>query len=337
MPDERPIWGIHMARYHGSRPIADRYIAIGWAKMGDLQKIAPTREAFKQVVADTYPEMKAGAIPIAAGTLFKFATEMTIGDLVIYPSKDDRIINVGKITSSYKYEPAKDGTCPHRHEVKWIKHLPRANFTQNALHEIGSAVTLFQVKNFADEFVAASEGKPINAAEVDSELVDETSANTEDLTVDFIIKRLKSGLTPYQFEFFIAHLLERMGYHARVTQQTGDGGVDIIAHKDELGFDEPIIKVQCKQTLGAIGQPDVAQLYGHVGSREKGLFVTLGDYTSQAKQFERGKDNLRLIDGETLAELIFSHYEQFEPRYQMLLPLKKMYVPGATISNEFEG
>ena len=83
-----------------------------------------------------------------------------------------------------------------------------------------------------------------------------------------------------------------MGYHARVTQKSADGGVDIIAHKDELGFEEPIIKVQCKQTLSVVGQPAVAQLYGHVGNREKGLFVTLGDYTSQARQFDANQPHL---------------------------------------------
>jgi restriction system protein len=103
----------------------------------------------------------------------------------------------------------------------------------------------------------------------------------------------------------------------------------VIAHKDELGFEPPIIKVQCKQTLGSTGQPDVAQLYGHVGPGEHGLFVTLGAYTSQARQFERGKHNLRLIDGVELIELIFNHYDRFDPRYQMLLPLKKGFIPGS--------
>jgi len=119
-----------------------------------------------------------------------------------------------------------------------------------------------------------------------------------------------------------------MGYHARVTPPSGDGGVDIIAHKDELGFEPPIIKVQCKQVLSNIGQPEIAQLYGHVESREHGLFVSLGNYTPQARQFERGKHNLRLITGPELVELIFNHYEQFEPRYQSLLPMKRVYIPG---------
>jgi restriction system protein len=271
MAEDRPIWGIHMEMHHGMRPITESFIAIGWAAMGDLSKLSPNRESFKKAVAAAYPQAKLGAIPVVAGTLFKFANEMNKGDLVIYPSKPDRMVNLGTIQSDYRFDSSGDADFPNRRIVRWLRHIARAEFSQTALHEIGSAVTLFQVKNNADEFVAAFEGKPLESADVDAETAATASESTEEITTDFVIKRLKSGLDPYQFETFIAHLLERMGYHARVTQKSGDGGIDIIAHKDELGFEPPIIKVQCKQTLANIGQPEVAQLHGHVEGREHGL------------------------------------------------------------------
>lgn len=120
-----------------------------------------------------------------------------------------------------------------------------------------------------------------------------------------------------------------MDYHARVTRASGDGGVDVIAHRDVLGFEPPIIKVQCKQVVATIGRPEVQQLHGAVEAGEHGLFVTLGGFSNDARTFERTKPNLRLIDGPTLIELIYAHYDRFEPRYQMLLPLKRTYVPGA--------
>ena len=124
-----------------------------------------------------------------------------------------------------------------------------------------------------------------------------------------------------------------MGYHSRVTQASGDGGIDIIAHRDELGFEPPIIKVQCKQILTTIGRPEVQQLHGAIENGEHGLFVTLGSFSPDARTFERTKPNMRLIDGPTLIELIYSHYHQFEPRYQMLLPLKRTYIPGPAVSD----
>jgi restriction system protein len=57
------------------------------------------------------------------------------------------------------------------------------------------------------------------------------------------------------------------------------------------------------------------------------LLVILGTFTAQARNFERSKSNLRLIDGEELVKLILQHYEQFDSRYKGLFPLKQVYVP----------
>src|SRR5262249_52623709 len=38
---------------------------------------------------------KAGAVPVKAGVLYRFAIEMAIGDVVIYPSKFDKTVNIG--------------------------------------------------------------------------------------------------------------------------------------------------------------------------------------------------------------------------------------------------
>jgi restriction system protein len=71
----------------------------------------------------------------------------------------------------------------------------------------------------------------------------------------------------------------------------------------------------------------VSALYGKVSDKEFGLVVTLGVYTSQAKNFARSKANLRLIDGSELVDLILEHYEKFDSRYKGLVPLKRIYVP----------
>ena len=328
MGEDRPIWGIHMGLEHGDRPIVDSYIAIGWDAVGNLGQLSATRDAYKNAVAKAYPMSKPGAVPVFAGTLFKFANDMKIGDLVIYPSKPDRMVNIGKISGNYTFSLMPDAKSPNRRSVVWIKQLPRAHFSQSALNEIGSAVTLFQVTTNADEFLAAIKGEEFEITAKDETTVEAASENTAETTKDFVIKRLKGSLDPYKFERFVAYLLEQMGYHTRVTQKSNDGGIDVIASRDELGFEPPIIKVQCKQTLGNTGQPDVAQLYGHIESREYGLFVSLGDYTAQARNFERSKHNLRLISGSDLVDLIFVYYKQFNPDYQKVLPLRQIYVPA---------
>lgn len=254
---ERTIWGIHMRRDHGLAPIEQGYIAIGWREMGDLSLIMPTREGFKTAYEGAYPDAGPGKVRTSAGVPFRFLSEMKPGDLVIFPSKPDRMVNIGIIDGPYVYQAQAPFDCPHRRAVKWLKHIPRADFTQGALNEIGSALTLFKVATNADEFLAALEGQAYEPDDIDEVSAERVTEQVEESTEDFIIKRLKTSQSPYQFEHFIAHLLKCMGYHSRVTQASADGGVDIIAHRDELGFEPPIIKVQCKQILSTIGRPDV--------------------------------------------------------------------------------
>jgi restriction system protein len=47
-----------------------------------------------------------------------------------------------------------------------------------------------------------------------------------------------------------------------LTEVTGDGGVDVTAHTDELAFLPPNIKIQCKRQTTPIGEPQVGQLLG---------------------------------------------------------------------------
>lgn len=72
----------------------------------------------------------------------------------------------------------------------------------------------------------------------------------------------------------------------------------------------------------------MTQLLGNIEAGEHGLFVTLGSFSKDARELDRSKPNLRLVDGEQLVDLIFRHYESLEPRYQALLPLKRIYVPA---------
>jgi len=328
------VWGIHMGAHVGSTPVDDNYVGIGWHKFGDLSKLKANRAAFKSQLLKTYPAVKVGAIPVKAGVLFRFAHKVKIGDIVVYPSKTDRMVNIGEIMSDYQYIENEPDEYPHHRTVKWIISVPRDEFTQAALHEIGSAITLFEVKRYSNEFllkanlIEAEVSHTANSENEDDETVtDEVSKQAEVTTHDFIIRAIKNKLDPYEFEHFVAHILECMGYSARVTEKSSDGGVDVIAHKDELGFEPPIIKVQCKQITSKSSEPEANQLLGTLGEGEYALFVNLGSYSKPARTLERNRAKLRLIDGEQLVEIILEHYTKLNPRYRTLIPLKQIYVP----------
>ena len=330
------IWGIHGGKTGDADSLflSKCFIGIGWNKVGDLSQLSANREAFKTAVAKAYPNKKPGAIPNNAGQLFRFSHEIQIGDIIAYPSKRDRQIHLGKIVGDYQHNPAIEPGYPHMRKVQWTITVPRTFFTQGALYEIGSAMSLFQLKNYADEFIAAFEGKTYEPPVDEDETVADVAEDIEETTRDFILKTLAKELKGHPFAHFVWHLLNSMGYRTRVSPEGPDGGIDIVAHRDELGFEPPIIKVQVKSTEGKTGDPDVSALYGKVEANEHGLLVTLGSFTPQAKNFGRTKSNLRLIDGEELVQLILNHYEQFDSKYKGILPLKKVYVPESKYAGD---
>lgn len=330
------IWGIHAGRTGDAHELFLKkdVVALGWHEVGDLSKIGKDRDAFKAAVAKIFPDKKPMAVANNAGQLYRFLHEMQIGDIVVYPSKSDRQIHIGRVEGGYRYEPARAETYPNVRSVKWLKTVPRTQFTQGALYEIGSAMSLFQIKNYADEFRVALEGKVAPVPVSKDETIGLVAADIEETTRDFILKTLSQELKGHPFAYFVAHLLNTMNYRTRVSPEGPDGGIDIIAHRDELGFEPPIIKVQVKSIDGKSGDPDVSALYGKIGNNEYGLFVTIGEFTQQAKTFAKSKTNLRLIEGKELVDLIFAHYEQFDSRYKSILPLKRVYVPEAHVDEE---
>jgi restriction system protein len=326
---ESTTWGIHGGRAGEADGIFLRkeQLALGWQEMPDLISLGASRDTLKQKLEEALPGRKPGYYPVAAGQLFRFVHEMQVGDLVIYPSKRDKRVHVGEVTGAYLYVTKAADGYPHRRPVKWLSDFPRTKFTQGALYEIGSAMTLFQVRNYADEFAAALTGHLPDVSGAEDETVPYVAEEIEQNTRDFVLKVLAQELKGHALSEFVAHLLGTMGYRTRVSPPGPDGGVDILAHRDELGFEPPIIKVQVKSTEGNVGDPVVSQLIGKVELGEYGMLVTLGGFTSQALSTARNKSNLRLIDGDELVSLVLQHYEQFGPKYKGMMPLKRVYVP----------
>lgn len=137
--EEVRVWGIHMRA--DALFLQDSVIAIGWREMGDLRNVGGDRGAFKERYAEAYPNAKRNNVSVSAGILFRFAREAQVGDYVVFPSKNDRKINIGVIEGDYTYEPSAPEYV-HRRKVRWLKHLPRTSFSQGALHESGSAMSL---------------------------------------------------------------------------------------------------------------------------------------------------------------------------------------------------
>lgn len=112
-------------------------------------------------------------------------------------------------------------------------------------------------------------------------------------------------LSPPQFEQFVADLYTRMGYKTRVTQQSRDQGIDVIAQQATAMGMETVI-IQCKHyPSGTVGEPDVRNLLGawqEYRQAQRAVLVTSGRFSAGAIALA-GKHQIKLIDQQELLQL----------------------------------
>ncbi|AGP30404.1 restriction endonuclease [Corynebacterium terpenotabidum] len=335
------IWGIHNDTL--THELVDQgFVSIGWDGLGDLTQIRRGREGLKKALTPLEPNAKVQSIAGQAGVLFRFAHEIQVGDIVVAPYKPDSTINIGIVDSDY-YFAAGAPTHRHRRRVRWVKiGLPRAVFPQSALYELGSALTLFKVTRHTTEVRTAMAADTDDADAIadtmdtlaataahdldDQEAEQPRASRIERHTRDFILDVLSNRISPRNFEELSADLLRVIGYQARVTQYSQDGGVDVIAHKDPLGIEPPLIKAQCKQKVSTVGSPEVNQLVGTQGPGELCLFFTLGGYSKDAQAIERQRTGIRLLSGEDIVSLVIDHYDRLPEHWRRIIPLTPVLV-----------
>ncbi|MGI6218139.1 MAG: restriction endonuclease [Coriobacteriales bacterium] len=319
---ETRVWGIHSM--NAPMFLEGNLIAIGWSQVGDLSKVGNTRDDFKAAVAKAYPDFKKGAIRASAGMLYRFFKEVQIGDYVVFPSKPDRMINLGVVESDYFYDQSTPEYVQQR-KVKWLKHLPRTDFSQGALYEVGSAMSFFSIKNYSEEYLSALDrGFKKSAQHAEDDTVGATADEIVESTKDFILKELSRQLKGYDLEEFVADLLNAMGYRTTLSPHGGDSGIDITAYKDEL---PPRILVQVKSGSGDVKETTIQSLKGAMREGDYGLFVTLSSYTKNARKYLDNTPIIRGINGAELADLITKYYGQLSEKYRRMIPLKLVYIP----------
>lgn len=339
------VWGVHNDTLT-TELVHDSFISVGWDRLSALSAIPNGREGLKSALSALEPDSKPRSIAGQAGVLIRFRDEIQIGDVIVAPYKPDSTINIGVVTGGYFFDESAP-THRHRRRVQWRRTaLPRTIFTQSALYEIGSVLTVFRIRNHEGEFPAALQSTAGSVDEV-AEAVDQVAEANDDTesddeprasrierhTRDFVLESLHSKLTHQEFEEFTADLLRALGYQARLTQYSQDGGVDVLAHRDALGVEPPQIKVQCKHRTGSIGAPEVQQLIGTQGQGEMSLFVTLGTYTRDALAIERQRPGLRLLTGEDVVTFILENYAKLSERWRAVIPLTSVLVVADNASN----
>ena len=318
------MWGIHTQ--DDALFTKENVIAIGWKEMGDLSLIAPDTESYKEKYSKVYPDAKKQSVAVSANMPFRFVCEAQIGDYIVYSSKPKREVNIGIIEGNYFYNKSEQEYV-HRRKVKWLKNVPRTAFSQGALSELGSFLTFFSIKNYSDEFLFALDKnfKPKEVVADEDDIIAITEEDTIEKTKDHILKELSRIFKGYDFEGFVADLLQAMGYRTPgKSPRGGDHGIDIIAYKDEL---PPRILVQVKSQDSNIKEEALASLKGAMREGDYGLFITISDFTKNASDYLDHNPIIRGINGEQLADLVMEYYDKLSEKHKRMIPLKLVYIP----------
>lgn len=114
-------------------------------------------------------------------------------------------------------------------------------------------------------------------------------------------------MDPRAFEELIGRLLEAVGFDdVEVTNYAGDAGIDVRGTLSVGGVTNVRTAIQVKRTAQSIGAPLVQQLRGSLSTHERGLIITVGRFTAQAKAEAVLPDRppISLVDGTALIELL---------------------------------
>jgi restriction system protein len=300
-----------------------KYIAIGWSELGNLSWLAQAAEKSTELrsrlsadYAKAYPDETALQVGIGSGQVWRFVQEISVGDIVAVPNRPSEQVLWGQVIGEYEYRKDWKDNCPypHRRPVKWTEETPYDKLPPKLKNSISTPMTVFSQSPHVESIQLL--------------LRPEREQVTGDKLVEAIIEKLRS-LSPWEFEDFVAHLMQLAGFDVEVTPRSGDRGVDIVASVATEGLANITLAVQVKRRKGSVGIGEVLKTRGTLGPDEHGAIVTSSSFTKQAieEAQKEGMKPVTLVDGEAVVELVLKYYGQLDKQYRESIPLVERDIP----------
>jgi hypothetical protein len=138
------------------------------------------------------------------------------------------------------------------------------------------------------------------------------------------LRSLLADLHPQLFESLIGELLVALGFEdVEVTRYSKDGGIDLRATLAVGGVTDVKTAIQVKRWSRNVAPRTVRELRGGLGPHERGLIVTLSDFSreAQVEALASDKSPISLINGHRLIELLIENDIGITRRRLMILEL----------------
>lgn len=336
---------------HESKFLNERRIYCTWGGLSrDLSKFSDRRAIF-DLLGELNPKAGIGKRRQHTGQIWTFSHRMGKGDWVAMPSKR-KTIHIGEITGDYTFDPKAENPYYHYREVRWLEQdIPRTNFDQDLLYSLGAFTTFCQIKrNDAEKRVramakngwTATAAKPepsVSSSEDDDDAESAEELDLELIARDQIARHIYAKFAGQNMEDLVEAILKAQGFTTYHTDKGADGGIDILAAPDTLGFGHPRICVQVKSQTSPLERPVLDQLVGtmqHVGA-DQGLLVCWGGFKPTIiREVPRLFFKVRIWDQNTLIDQFLSVYDKLDEDLRAEIPLKRVWAVAAQDGSDNE-
>jgi restriction system protein len=261
------------------------------------------------------------------------------GDIVVSPLKTLSKIGIGEVTGPYKQLENGHPARP----VKWLTtDVPRDAFKQDLLYSFGAIITVCEVqrndtlkrvlavaKGGKDPGDGATPDLPSKTASGEASAGDEIdqAIKLEQIAHDQIERRISSIFTGHEFTNLIGAILTAQGYETNVSPGP-DSGIDIVAGRGPLGFEEPRLVVEVKSGDINVDHPTLQSLIGCVQDThaDHGLLVSWSGF----KPTVRKRTNelffrVRLWGRNEIISALLSVYDKLPEEIRAELPLHRTW------------
>ena len=303
-------------------------------------------EALRNHIQDTQFPDSINRAAAYASQLWRFAHEFKIGEMIVLPRRQPKVIAVGKIVGDYVYEPSDyKAPLPHTRKVEWhVQDIPRANFDQDLNSSFNSRLTISQVgRNNAEARIkqtlsayldeeSSAEAIPPSPEPTDDDKYDEIAlAGLEEpgLIDPRIIERIRQKFQRHELERLVESILKAEGYTTMRTAPGPDGGADILAGSGKMGLDSPKLCVQVKSGASPVGISDYNRLQGNVHGfgADYGLLVSSRGFTQALlRENRRHFFEIRLWGPDELVEKVLDTYDNLPLDIRTDIPLQSIRV-----------
>lgn len=310
---------------------------IGWDELPSLEPYG-TRDEILALCQQVYEDEKLNTLRNWAAQLYAFRGRMQKGDLVALPLKRQAAVAFGEVVGDYEYRPDLPSGAAHARKVRWTRtDVPRTAIGTDLLYSLGAFLTVARIqRNDAEERIraiiaGASEAAPKEPPVGEPDDVEELDDSLQDLeryARDLISKRISQRFKAHKFERLIDELLQAQGYVTERTTAGADGGVDIVAGRGPMGFDEPRIAVQVKSGEGPEDIRAVRELQGVLRNfnAQRGLFVSWGGFRSSVTSAKRNLFfEVRLWTADDVIDAVLENYDRLSDETKSELPLKRIW------------